>query len=197
MMLSITSADFVKGCTGADCFPDDGLPEIAFLGRSNVGKSSLINKLLNRKNLVKTGSRPGLTQQINFFIINNSFYCVDLPGYGYAQAPKKVRRAFMPLIQKYLGNRKSLRLVLLLMDIRRDPGDYEMDLIRTVTAQEIPLLLCLTKADKISRNKRPARIREISSRTGLDADTLFISSALDGTGTGELLEIIGEMVHPE
>ena len=127
--MKITSAEFVTSATKPSQYPPEGLPEIAFAGRSNVGKSSLINVLVNRKRLVKTSSTPGRTQLVNFFDINDSINFVDLPGYGYAKVPASVRKKWGPMIETYLSGRNTLKGVVVIMDIRRTPREEEQNLI--------------------------------------------------------------------
>jgi GTP-binding protein len=124
--MKIVSAEFIKSAAEPSHYPDVALPEIAFAGRSNVGKSSLINTLTSKKNLARTSSTPGCTQLINFFAINDQLSFVDLPGYGFAKVPEAVRKNWKPMIEKYLTERKNLRLVILIVDIRRDPSAEEI-----------------------------------------------------------------------
>jgi len=137
------------------------LPEIAFAGRSNVGKSSLINTLVKRKRLARTSNTPGRTQEINFFAVNNRFAFIDLPGYGYAKVPEKIRKNWGPMIETYLCDRPTLRLVVLILDIRRDPSNEDRQLFDWLRVYRLPFLIVLTKIDKISRNALAARRRLI------------------------------------
>ncbi len=149
----IKSAEFVTSATKPAQYPPEGLPEIAFAGRSNVGKSSLINTLVNRKHLVKTSSTPGRTQLINFFDINNNLTFVDLPGYGYARVPVSVRKKWGPMIETYLSSRQTLKGVVIIMDIRRQPREEEQNLIHWLEHFSIAQILVLTKTDKLSKTK--------------------------------------------
>ena len=149
----IKSAEFVTSATKPAQYPPEGLAEIAFAGRSNVGKSSLINTLVNRKHLVKTSSTPGRTQLINFFDINNKLIFVDLPGYGYARVPVSVRKKWGPMIETYLSSRKTLKGVVIIMDIRRLPREEEQNLIGWLAHFSIAGILVLTKTDKLSKTK--------------------------------------------
>ncbi len=151
--MKITSAEFVTSATKPSQYPTEGLPEIAFAGRSNVGKSSLINVLVNRKRLVKTSSTPGRTQLVNFFDINDYITFVDLPGYGYAKVPASVRKKWGPMIETYLSGRNTLKGVVVILDIRRTPREEEHNLIEWLEHYAIPSILVLTKTDKLSKIK--------------------------------------------
>ena len=153
MTMIIKSAEFVTSAVKQSQYPPAVLPEIAFSGRSNVGKSSLINTLVNRKHLVKTSSTPGRTQLINFFDINKNLTFVDLPGYGYARVPVSVRKKWGPMIETYLSSRKTLKGVVIIMDIRRQPREEEQNLIHWLDHFSIAQILVLTKTDKLSKTK--------------------------------------------
>ncbi|MFP4476979.1 MAG: ribosome biogenesis GTP-binding protein YihA/YsxC [Desulfatibacillaceae bacterium] len=176
------SAEFVKSATRPGQYPSPDLPEVAFAGRSNVGKSSLINSLVGRKKLVKTSSTPGRTQLINFFRINDRYSFVDLPGYGYAKVPKHVKREWAPMMEKYFRTRETLRGVVLILDVRRDPGEEEHALVDWLIEIGRPCLLVATKADKLSGNKLAVRMREVSRALGVDRDTVIPFSAKTGRG---------------
>jgi GTP-binding protein len=152
--MKIKSAEFVTSATKPAQYPSTAMPEIAFAGRSNVGKSSLINTLINRKHLVKTSSTPGRTQLINFFDINQRMGFVDLPGYGYAKVPVSVRNKWGPMIETYLSGRETLRGVVVIMDIRRIPRQEELNLLGWLNHYAIAGILVLTKTDKLSKNKQ-------------------------------------------
>jgi len=173
----IKSADFVKSAVKPSHYPPAILPEIAFAGRSNVGKSSLINTLVNRKRLVKTSSTPGRTQLINFFNINNVFSFVDLPGFGYAKVPESIKKTWGPMVETYLLNRKTLKGVVLIMDIRRMPGPHELDFIEWLHYHTIPTILILTKADKLSKSKQMNQHIAITKILGTHRDDLILFSA--------------------
>jgi len=149
----IKSAEFVTSAVKRPQYPPEVLPEIAFAGRSNVGKSSLINTLVNRKHLVKTSSTPGRTQLINFFDINQNLTFVDLPGYGYARVPAAIRKKWGPMIETYLSTRQTLKGVVIIMDIRRLPREEEQNLIHWLAHYSIASILVLTKTDKLSKTK--------------------------------------------
>ena len=178
----IKSADFVKSAVKPSHYPPAILPEIAFSGRSNVGKSSLINTLVNRKRLVKTSSTPGRTQLINFFDINNAFSFVDLPGFGYARVPESIKRTWGPMVEAYLSTRKTLKGVVLIMDIRRIPGAQELEFIEWLRYYTIPSILILTKADKISKSKQMNQHIAITKILGVDRNDLILFSAKSRMG---------------
>jgi len=178
----IKSAEFIKSAVKPAHYPPEDRPEIAFAGRSNVGKSSLINKLVNRRRLVKTSSTPGRTQHINFFSINRSLSLVDLPGYGYARVPAAVRKQWGPMVENYFKHRKCLRGVVIILDIRRTPGDLDRDLMRWVAAFDIPTAVVLTKADKLSKNKQKPRLGIAAGAMDLAIDDLILFSAKNGLG---------------
>ncbi|MBW1845613.1 MAG: YihA family ribosome biogenesis GTP-binding protein [Deltaproteobacteria bacterium] len=173
----IKSTEFVKSAVKPSQYPEDNLPEIAFAGRSNVGKSSLINTLINRKNLVKTSSTPGRTQLINFFKVNNQFSFVDLPGYGYAKVPAAIRKKWGPMIESYLSTRQSLNGVVLIMDLRRQPQDAEIDFINWLKQFNIASILVLTKIDKLSKTKQLKQHQMIAKGLGVELADLILFSA--------------------
>jgi GTP-binding protein len=159
--MKITSAEFIKSAVWPPQYPQATMPEIAFVGRSNVGKSSLINTLVGRKNLAKTSNTPGRTQLINFFTINENFSFVDLPGYGFAKVPQSVKKDWGNMIEAYLKERLNLCLVVLILDIRRDPSVDDLSLRDWLENYRIPYLYVLTKSDKLSNNQAIARKRAI------------------------------------
>ncbi len=183
--MKILSAEFVVSAPGPKQFPVDRRPQIAFAGRSNVGKSSIINALLHRKGLVKTSQTPGKTQLINFFIINGDFYFVDLPGYGYARVPHSVIDTWAPMIEGYLKGSSALRAVVVLLDSRREPDERDMRLIEWLRQYDIPAIFALTKADKLNRQEAVRAQREIQARLKLDQLPL-LSSSKSGEGVGSL-----------
>jgi len=149
--MHVKSTEFIKSATKPAHYPEGDLPEIAFAGRSNVGKSSLINALVNRKALVRTSSTPGRTQLINFFDVNGTFTLVDLPGYGFAKVPLEVKKQWGPMMQTYLSSRINLRGVVLIFDIRRIPKDEDIQLLEWLRTFGIPPILVVTKCDKVSK----------------------------------------------
>ena len=180
------SSEFITSAVKPSQYPQTGLPEIAFAGRSNVGKSSLINRVINRKRLVKTSSTPGRTQLINFFMVNSAFLFVDLPGYGYAKVPASVKKTWGPMIETYLSTRETLLGVVLLMDLRRIPGLEELNFINWLNHYDIPAILVLTKADKLSKTKRIKQILAISKTLSIKSDDLVIFSAKTNLGNERL-----------
>ncbi|MCL2155419.1 MAG: ribosome biogenesis GTP-binding protein YihA/YsxC [Leptospirales bacterium] len=190
--MKIKSVSFLKSCTNSSQFPNFDYPEFAFFGRSNVGKSSLLNMILGQKNLVKTGSRPGVTKMINFFIVNDNRSFADMPGFGYAKLPLEIKKKFLPMIKEYIAKRENLKLAFLLIDIRRVPGDYEKDIISLLTNNKISVVITLTKCDKLSNNQRSKSIANIQKALGIDRESIFLTSAETGEGKKELLGVIEE-----
>jgi len=180
--MKIQSAQFVKSGTAPQHYPSPDLPEVAFAGRSNVGKSSLINALVMRKGLAKTSNTPGRTQALNFFIINEKMYFTDLPGYGYAKVPESIRRFWGPMVETYLRERKNLRLVILLLDIRREPSADDLSLLDWLTGFQIPRLVVITKADKLSRGAAKGRQEEICRILRMEKEATILFSAETGEG---------------
>ncbi|HDI58911.1 MAG TPA: YihA family ribosome biogenesis GTP-binding protein [Desulfobacteraceae bacterium] len=186
----VKSATFVKSAVTPAHYPPADRPEVAFAGRSNVGKSSLINRLVNRRRLVKTSSTPGRTQLINFFLVNQNLYFVDLPGYGYAKVPAKVQRTWAPMVEAYLGARPTLQAVVVIIDIRRLPGREEHDLLARLRQQHVATLPVLSKADKLPRMHQLTRQRTIAESLGLAPADLILFSAKSGQGRRELWQAI-------
>ena len=190
----IKSAEFVKSAVKPAQYPDAVLPEFAFTGRSNVGKSSLINTLVNRKRLVKTSATPGRTQLINFFLINKTFSFVDLPGFGYAKVPASVRKKWGPMIETYLSTRKTLKGVALIMDVRRIPGIQDLNFIEWLYYYNIPGILILTKADKLSKTKRLTQQATIAKALSVDKDDLVLFSAKSRLGKDVVWDAIEGLI---
>jgi GTP-binding protein len=191
----IKSAVFIKSATKPSNYPESQCPEVAFAGRSNVGKSSLINTLVNRRALVRTSSTPGRTQLLNFFDINGEFSLVDLPGYGFAKVPLAVKKAWGPMMRTYLEMRPQLRAVVMLFDIRRVPREEDLELLDWLEEFEIPTIPVITKIDKVSRNQRAAQIKPILEATGLPGDAFTLFSALSKEGRDEVWERIEEALE--
>ncbi len=190
----IKSAEFVTSAAKPHQYPSDALPEIAFAGRSNVGKSACINTLLNRKKLVKTSNRPGRTQLVNFFEINRAFYFVDLPGFGYANVPIRVRRSWKPMVEAYFANRESLYGTILIMDIRRPPGPEENNLIKWLTGFNLPVIPVFTKADKLSKAKQIQQTVSFSKILQANPDDSIIFSSKTRQGREEAWKAIEKLL---
>jgi GTP-binding protein len=190
----IKSAEFVTSAVKPSQYPPALLPEIAFAGRSNVGKSSLINTLVNRKHLVKTSSTPGRTQLINFFNINQQVGFVDLPGYGYAKVPVSIRKKWGPMIETYLSGRETLRGVVVIMDIRRIPRQEELDLLGWLAHYSIAAIPVLTKTDKLSKNKQTRQHQLIAESLEMDKDDLILFSAKTRRGKDAIWQAIFSLI---
>jgi GTP-binding protein len=194
--MKIMSAEFIKSATDPKHYPEGVYPEVAFVGRSNVGKSSLINTLVHRKNLAKTSNTPGRTQLVNFFLINRRYIFVDLPGYGFARVPEAVRQNWGPMVETYLSIRSNLRLVILIMDIRRDPAAHDMELLHWLSHYHIPVLLVLTKTDKLSKSQIRLRARQITWILIKEADvTMPPDPVLFSAKTGEGKDVIWSFIE--
>ena len=174
-------ARFITSAAKPEQFPPETLPELAVVGRSNVGKSSLINALTGQSGLARTSRTPGRTRLVNWFEVNGKFLLVDLPGYGYAEVSRDMRESWRPLIEKYLADRKTLAGVLLLIDVRRGPGDEELDFVPWLEAREVPIVVALTKADKLAKNKRMLEVTKAKKTLGLKRDPHAVSAQ---TGDG-------------
>jgi len=190
----IKSAEFVTSAVKPSQYPPADMPEIAFAGRSNVGKSSLINTLVNRKRLVKTSTTPGRTQLVNFFVVNGVFAFVDLPGYGYAKVPLPVKKTWGPMVETYLKGRPNLKGVVLLMDIRRIPRQEEKTFIDWLNHYHIPPVLVLTKADKLSKSKQAQQRTVIATALGVDAGGLIPFSVKTRQGRTAVWEAIERLL---
>jgi len=184
--MKITSAEFIKSATAPSHFPPPSFPEIAFAGRSNVGKSTLINTLTNRKKLAATSSTPGKTRLINFFILNRKLYLVDLPGYGFARVSLEVRKEWGPMVETYLRNRPNLRLVIVLLDSRRTPSEGDLQLIKWLKATGNDYVTVVTKSDKLSRNELQKQASVIRKTLGAEGRELIFFSAKTGDGKDAL-----------
>jgi GTP-binding protein len=188
-----TCVEFIKSSTDLKSCPKPVFPEYAFAGRSNVGKSSLINMLTGKKNLAKTSSTPGKTQYINHYIVNNAWYLVDLPGYGYARIAKTLKKELPVLIKDYLLHRETLACLIVLIDCRHEPLENDIEFITWAGDNHIPLVLCFTKADKLSAAKLQRRLdvyRKRLSETWEVLPELIITSSVRQTGRKELSDLI-------
>lgn len=178
--MKITDARFIASASLPTSFPKDKRPEIAFLGRSNVGKSSLLNGLLNQKGLARTSSTPGRTQTINFFLINEAFYFVDLPGYGYAKVSKSARAEWGQLIENYLAQRQQLVLCILIVDSRHEPSPLDLQMKNWLQHFGLPFLVVSTKIDKLSANERFASLKRTQKLMETDRVVPFSAITRDG-----------------
>jgi GTP-binding protein len=193
--MDVKQAEFIKSAVKPKDFPPAALPEVAFVGRSNVGKSSLINVLANRKALVRTSNTPGRTQLINFFDINSILTLVDLPGYGYAKAPPDVRKQWGPMIETYLAKRENLRAVVLILDIRRIPSDGDLQMLDWLKNYGIPPIIVLTKCDKLSKLETAKQTALISKAIEKDKSELLFFSALSRNGRDSVWQRIEELLE--
>lgn len=191
--MKITQAEFIISAVQPHQYPEDALPEIALAGRSNVGKSSLINKLIQRKNLARTSSQPGKTQQLNYYRVNDMVYFVDFPGYGYAKVSKSQREAWGQMIERYLREREPLKLVLLIVDIRHPPSKDDVLMYEWLKHFQIPMCVVATKSDKIPRGKWDKHIRIIRDTLQADPrDRVVLFSSETGSGREQIWEVIAE-----
>ena len=189
--MKILSAEFLTGAVSCKQYPDSVCPELAFVGRSNVGKSSLINSLLNRKKLVKTSQTPGKTQEINFFKINSNFIFADLPGYGFAKVPKVVQKRWKKMIEDYLLKRGTLLAVIFIIDMRRNPSPLDLDLKTWLETHGIEYLLVATKVDKLSQSEATKQVNKLNvAYFNEGEDKLLVYSSKSGRGRKELWQKI-------
>ena len=194
--MKIDTATFIISNTDYKKCPAPDLPEYAFIGRSNVGKSSLINMLTNHSKLAKVSGRPGKTQLINHFKINENWYLVDLPGYGYAKVSKKNRNKWQQFIQQYIINRENLYCLFILIDSRLEPQNIDIEFINWVGKKEIPFSILFTKADKLTKNQLASNMATYKKELLKYWDELptnFITSAVQKTGRNEILDFIDEI----
>lgn len=191
MKVNTHNADILLSATNKSHYPQDDIPEVALAGRSNVGKSSFINTMLNRKNLARTSGKPGKTQLLNFFNIDDKLRFVDVPGYGYARVSKKEREKWGKMIEEYLTTRENLRAVVSLVDLRHEPSADDVQMYEFLKYYEIPVILVATKADKIPRGKWNKHESMIKKKLDFDkSDTFIIFSSVNKTGVEEAWESI-------
>lgn len=194
--LVIRSLEFIGGMASLGGWrPVAGLPEIAFAGRSNVGKSSLLNRLIHRKKFARVSNTPGRTREVNFFKVNDAFVLVDLPGYGYARISKERRAEWKPLIESYLEKSEQLRGIVHLLDARHDPTNDDRQMLDFLSDLGVPTIIVLTKIDKLRPAERKRRTGEISSTLGLDEDQVIPFSAVTGEGRNELAEAMNSLLE--
>ena len=194
--MKINSVEFVTSAVRKSQYPDSDLNEFLLVGRSNVGKSSFINTLINRKNLARTSSIPGKTQTLNFYLINNSFYLVDVPGYGFARVSRKLKNKFGLIIEDYLKDRDNLKMVFMLVDFRHKPTEDDILMYNYLKYYNIPVTVIATKSDKVSRNSYDKNIKLI--REGLKMipdDKIVMFSCVSRVGKQEVHDIIDEIIN--
>jgi len=188
------SAKFVTSAAKPADFPPPRLPELAVVGRSNVGKSSLINALVGQDGLARTSRTPGRTRLLNWFEVDGRFHLVDLPGYGYAAVDRNMRAGWQPLIEEYLSKRDALAGVLLLIDVRRGPEDEELDFVPWLEQKKIPIVVALTKADKLPKNKRMLEVGKAKKTLALKRDPIAVS-AQTGDGIDQVWRALDKLVR--
>ncbi|MGH7651859.1 MAG: ribosome biogenesis GTP-binding protein YihA/YsxC [Gemmatimonadaceae bacterium] len=194
--LVIRNVEFIGGMAEKHGWrPESSLPEVAFAGRSNVGKSSLLNVLVRRKSFARVSRTPGRTREINFFRINNSFVLVDFPGYGYARISKEKKAEWRPMIESYVRRTTQLRGIVLLLDIRREPSEDDRAMLDFLAELEVPTIVALTKSDKLSKAGAHERTDTISRALALEPEQVIQFSAHTGEGRVELLEAITDLVE--
>jgi GTP-binding protein len=192
--MKINSAEFINSIYDLRTLPKSVLSEFVFVGRSNVGKSSLINKICNKKSLAKIGSVPGKTRQLNYFLINEEFYLVDLPGYGYAKVPEQIRAGWRKLVEEYISERQNVNMVFVLIDARHEPTYLDELMVSWLEYYEISYAIVLTKSDKISKNKMEKQIYRSSKIVNNDelCKDYIPFSIITGEGKSEILHLIQE-----
>jgi GTP-binding protein len=196
--MKVNQADFVISAVGPSQYPEDALPEIALAGRSNVGKSSLINRMIARKNLARTSSQPGKTQTLNYYRINEDLYFVDLPGYGYAKVSKTKREQWGKFVERYLMERETLKLVMLLVDLRHPPSKDDQAMFEWLTHNDVPVCVVATKADKIPKGKWPMHAKIVRETLGMRKDDILqVFSSEIGLGKDELWTILEQAIGYE
>ncbi|MFP7477987.1 ribosome biogenesis GTP-binding protein YihA/YsxC [Terribacillus halophilus] len=182
--MKVTEAEIVISAVSKKQYPETHMPEIALAGRSNVGKSSFINKMINRKNLVRTSQKPGKTQTLNFYKINDRFHFVDVPGYGYAKVSKKERNAWGKMLEEYFTERENLKAVVLLVDIRHEPTKDDVTMYDFLKHYELPVVVVATKLDKIPKGKRVQHIKRAADKLQLEQEDIILPFSSE-TGEGK------------
>ncbi|EMT39930.1 GTP-binding protein [Thermoanaerobacter thermohydrosulfuricus] len=190
--MKIKTVELVRTAFNEEQYPKDNFPQIVIVGRSNVGKSTLINTVLNRKNLAKTSSKPGKTRGINFYLINNGSYLVDLPGYGYAKVSKEMKKQWAHNIETFLNTSKNLRHALLLIDIRRTPTEDDFLMVNWFRHKELPFTVVLTKADKVNKSEIVNAVEGICKTFNIDSERIIVFSSLKKMGVSQVLSIFEE-----
>jgi len=193
--MKVTNAELIISAVKQEQYPTDHLPEIALAGRSNVGKSSFINKMINRKNLARTSSKPGKTQTLNFYLINENLYFVDVPGYGFAKVSKKEREAWGKMIETYLMSRDQLKAVVLIVDVRHNPTKDDVMMYEFLKYYHIPVIVVATKADKVPKGKWQKHLKSVKETLKMKpTDELVLFSAETGHGKDEMWGILKNLI---
>jgi GTP-binding protein len=193
--MKIKKADFVKSAVYEKDYPEQlDKMEFAFVGRSNVGKSSLINSLTSRLKLARTSKTPGRTQLINYFLINDEFYIVDLPGYGFAKVPKEMKKQWGKTMERYIASKRK-KLVFVLLDIRRVPSDEDIEMLEWLEYNEMDYKIIFTKIDKLSNNERAKQLKAIKTRLVFEKEDVFFHSSLTNKGRDEILTFMEEKLN--
>lgn len=193
--MKIKKADFVKSAVYEKDYPEQlDKMEFAFVGRSNVGKSSLINSLTSRLKLARTSKTPGRTQLINYFLINDEFYIVDLPGYGFAKVPKEMKKQWGKTMERYIASKRK-KLVFVLLDIRRVPSDEDIEMLEWLEYNEMDYKIIFTKIDKLSNNERAKQLKAIKTRLVFEKEDVFFHSSLTNKGRDEILAFMEEKLN--
>jgi len=194
--MNVNKAEIVISAVSPKQYPKTNLPEIALAGRSNVGKSSFINKLISRRNLVRTSSKPGKTQTLNFYLINESFHFVDVPGYGYAKVSKAERNKWGKMLEDYFESREVLKAVVLIVDIRHEPTKEDKQMVDYIAHLQIPLIVIATKMDKISRGKRHKAVKQVQAAfSEYEGMTIIPFSAETGENKDKVWHVIEECLN--
>jgi GTP-binding protein len=193
--MNFNNVQFLQSVFSVKSLPDILYPEIAFAGRSNVGKSSLINRLINRRNLVKTSSKPGKTQSLNYFVVDDKMYLVDLPGYGFAKVSKNIRSSWQGLITGYLESRESLACVVVIIDIRHELKEYDRNLVEWLRYNDIEFLPVYTKADKLSGNKQQQNAAALDAALTVTPQQRVIFSAKTGKGGEQVKSVLASYLE--
>jgi GTP-binding protein len=192
--MRVLAAEFLRAAENKKDYPASEFAEIAFAGRSNVGKSSMINTLLGRRNLVRTSKTPGHTRKLNFYLINNQFVFVDFPGYGFAKVPLEIKEKWQPMVETYLKGRKQLAGVVVIVDARRPPTESDLTLIHYLQAYEKPIVIAATKADKLNRSEIAEQTKVIKGVIGQEQPVIIFSSQ-NGQGKNELWKQIKNLIE--
>lgn len=193
----VRQAEFIKAIV-KPCQAPEPRPSIVFAGRSNVGKSSLINRVVNERSLARTSSTPGRTREIIFFDINQQYYFIDLPGYGFAKVPLELKRTWGPMMASFFKKAQGIRLVVILIDIRRTPNDDDQQMIHWAESNGMPYIFAVTKCDKLKRSELKNAFQKLQERLGMeDQSGLVPVSSLTGKGVDDLIDVLGAMLEAE